>query len=60
MSTEAIREAVKDAAGCLKGAEYLIERAYPEGDAPAGLLPAMVIAVAMLRAQSSIHERDGE
>lgn len=49
MNIQPIQNALKDAARCLKGAQYLAEKAYPNGDAPAELLPALVIAVAICR-----------
>jgi hypothetical protein len=47
MISDAWRNAAKDAAKALSGARAIERTQYPEGDAPAGLLPALVQALTL-------------
>ncbi|MDP2795574.1 MAG: hypothetical protein Q8O25_16080 [Sulfurisoma sp.] len=49
MSEIVMRDAVRETVRCLTGAQYILEKTYPEGDAPAGVLPALIVAIAINR-----------
>jgi hypothetical protein len=54
--TEEWRIAADEAAKVLSVARAIERRQYPEGDAPAGLVPALVLAVAINRAARMMPE----
>jgi hypothetical protein len=60
MNAEAMKDAIKETASGIKAAEYLIGRAYPDGDAPAGLLPALILAIAINRATTAVENIEPE
>jgi hypothetical protein len=51
------RTAADETAKALSVARAIERRQYPEGDAPAGLVAALVLAVAIRRAANEIVER---
>jgi hypothetical protein len=51
------RKAAEETAKALSVARAIERRQYPEGDAPAGLVAALVLAVAIHRAANEITER---
>jgi hypothetical protein len=54
--SEEWRIAASEAARVLSVARAIERRQYPDGDAPAGLVPALVLAVAINRAARMIPE----
>jgi hypothetical protein len=54
--TEEWRVVADEAAKVLSVARAIKRRQYPEGDAPAGLVPALVLAVAINRAARMMPE----
>ena len=60
MNVEFMHDAVKDTARCLNGARLIFDKVYPEGNAPANLLPALIVAVAITWAARALHEDDAE
>lgn len=52
MKIETMRGALGDAARCLAGARLIVGKAYPNGTAPADLLPALTIVIALSMASS--------
>lgn len=56
MSPDALRDAAKNAARCLSGARLILDKTYPDGDQPAGLLPVLVIAIALLATDHNFGE----
>lgn len=52
------RDAAQEAGRALSVARAIEKKQYPDGNAPAGLLPALVVAVAIQRALSEFDERD--
>lgn len=54
--SEEWRIAASEAARVLSVARAIEQRQYPDGDAPAGLVPALVLAVAINRAARMIPE----
>ncbi len=51
------RTAVNETAKALSVARAIERRQYPEGDAPAGLVAALILAVTIRRAADEIAER---